>query len=135
MEAVARIIGVLVLILWAFFIPVARYVMRRQGTLMHATIFQWNILPFITGVALLLSGNLVVLLVAPVLWFLAMPFPGFFFGFFPQIMGWVFGTMIASQVVPASRGWYFGGGMLGVIAMFALCTVITGIVATPAKST
>lgn len=40
MEAVARIIGVLVLILWAFFIPVARYVMRRQGTLMHATIFQ-----------------------------------------------------------------------------------------------
>jgi len=133
MELLARILGVLFLIFWLFYIPASRRTIRMNGSILHATIFQYNILPFIIGIALVISGKLTVLIAVPVLWFLAIPFSGFFLFFFPLIMGWIFGTMICSEVIPNSRGWYYGGGGIGVLVMFVVCTVVVAIITTPCQ--
>lgn len=46
-------------------------------------------------------------------------------------MGWIFGTMILNEVVPNSRGWYYGGGTLGVLAMFVILTVVFATIGIP----
>jgi len=133
MEITAKIIGVLFLILWLFFIPVSRRTFRMNGTMTQPTVFQFNILPFIVGVALILSGKLLVLIAVPILWLLAIPFYGFFLYIFPLVMGWVFGTMFLSEVVPHTRGWYYGSGAIGVVSMFVVCTLVLAIIGIPSE--
>jgi len=131
MEIAARIIGVFLLLIWIFYISVARKTLRTRDSLLITTIFQFNILPFIVGFALIYTGKLLVLIGIPVLWISAFLFPNFTLYIFPLVFGWVYGTMISSDIFSGSRAWYYGGGVLGVLAMFLICTVIVAFITTP----
>ena len=133
MEIAAKIIGIILLVLWVFLIPVTKRAFRINGKITQPSVFQFNILPFIAGVALVLSGKLMVLIAVPILWVLAIPFYGFFLYIFPLIMGWVFGTMFLSEALPHSRSWYYGSGVLGVLAMFVVCTVVLAVIGVPSE--
>lgn len=133
MVTAARVIGGLLLLGWLYFIPVGRKVMMAQGQMMHATVFQFNILPFIVGMSLIVSGSLWFLLVLPVGLLLSPTFPRFFMYSFPVGFGWATGAHIMTGLFPEAPAWYWGGGALGVLAMFIFCSVVVGIVTTPSR--
>jgi hypothetical protein len=132
----ARIIGAILLVLWLVFIPVIRRLIRAQGQVMHSTVFQFNILPFIVGVGLIASGNLWFLVVLPVAGVLSVPFQmftSFFMFHFPLISGWVIGAHILTDMFPDSKGWYWGGGAIGAVVMLIVCSIVTAIVTAPPR--
>lgn len=98
---------------------------------MHATVFQYNILPFLVGVSLLVYGSLWLLLMLPVCWVLAVPFSSFFLFILPLVVGWELGCTIFTNLYPGSAAWYWGGGALGAAAMFIVCSVVVAIVTVP----
>jgi hypothetical protein len=124
----AIVLGVVLLLGWILYIPVGRHWFRRRGGLMYATVFQWHILPFIIGVGLVVSGNLLVLLVLPVAWVLSIFFPKFFMFIFPLVSGWVHGGLLYSHFYGGSGLWYYISCVGGLACMFLVCTVITAIV-------
>jgi len=130
---IAKLLGYILLLLWLVFIPVGRCCFRRMRGLMYATVFQWHILPFIVGVGLIGSGNLLVILVLPVAWILSIFFPNFFMFVFPLVTGWVNGGLVYSRFYPNSKLWYYVSCAIGVLVMFLLCTIVTAIVAAPRK--
>ncbi len=131
MAIAARIIGSILLLLWLYYIRVARMHVQTHGQVMYATIFQFNILPFIVGISLLLFGNLWFLVMLPVAWVLSIRFPSFFLGCFPLAIGWAIGSMILSNIYPHSKGWYWGGGIIGIVAMVIVCSIVFAIITTP----
>ena len=98
---------------------------------MYATIFQWHILPFIIGVGLLASGNLLVILVLPVAWILSIFFPNFFMFVFPLVTAWVNGGLVYSCFYQDPNLLYYVYSAAGTMVTFLVCTVITAIVAGP----
>lgn len=130
----SRVLGSLLLIAWLIFLPVGRYYFRKMRGLMYATVFQWHILPFIVGVGLIASGKLLVILVLPVAWILSIFFPKFFMFVFPLVTGWVNGGLVYSCFYSDSKLWYYASSGIGVLCMFLLCTIVTAIVTTPAKT-
>ena len=130
---ISRVVGSLLLLAWLIFLPVGRYYFRRPRGLMYATVFQWHILPFIVGVGLIASGNLLVILVLPVAWILSIFFPNFFMFVFPLVTGWVNGGLVYSCFYPNSKLWYYVSCGVGVLVMFLLCTIVTAIVTAPRK--
>ena len=133
MAIVARIIGGILLVLWLFFIRIARMHIRKHRQVMRATVFQYNILPVIVAISLLVSGNLWFLVMLPVAWVLSIPFSSFFLFFFPLPIGWVLGARVFSDIYPDSSGWYWGGGVIGVVTMEIICSIVTGIITPPAR--
>ncbi len=94
---------------------------------MHATVFQFNVLPLIVAIGLFLSGNLLHLVLGAVAWILAIRFSTFFMFVFPLVTGWVYGGIIFSRFYPESTAWYCGGAALGALTMFIVCSVVVGI--------
>ena len=131
---IAKVLGILLLLLWLVFILVGRYWFRRMRGLMYATVFQWHILPFIVGVGLIASGKLLVILVLPVAWILSIFFPKFFTFVFPLVTGWVNGGLVYSYFYSDSKVWYFVSSGIGVLCMFLLCTIVTAIVCAQARN-
>ena len=133
MAIAAIIIGIILLLAWLTFIPVTRRVMRIQSRITHATVFQYNILPFIVGINLILSGNPLCLVILPIAWVLSIFFPRFFLFIFPLVAGWGLGINTFTGIFPGSRGWYWGGGAIGAVTMFCFCTIVVAIVTIPPK--
>lgn len=131
---IAKALGIILLLLWLIFIPVGRYWFHRMRGLMYATVFQWHVLPFIVGLGLIFSGNLMVILVLPIAWILSTFFPKFFMFVFPLITGWFNGGLVYSYFYTDSKLWYYASSAMGVLFMFIVCTIITAIVTTPAKT-
>ena len=128
MTIAAKIIGVILLLFWLFFIPVARRYTRIAGSVMYSTVFQYHVLPFIVGVLLILSGNLLILIIFPIAWVLSRFYPTFFMFVFPLMFGGVFGSKIFTDFFPNSKIWFYGGGVIGVLFMFIFCTVMVAII-------
>jgi len=93
---IAKVLGILLLLLWLVFIPLGRYWFRRMRGLMYATVFQWHILPFIVGVGLITSGKLLVIIVLPIAWILSIFFPNSLLLFFPWSLA---GLMVVSYIL------------------------------------
>lgn len=128
LPVVSRVLGGLLLLAWLFFIPIGRsYFIRLRG-LMHATVFQWHILPFIVGMGLVISGSLWVILTLPVAWILSIFFPNFFLYIFPLVCGWGHGNTLFSYFYPNSKVWYYAGGVIGVIFYEVFCAVVVAYV-------
>jgi hypothetical protein len=100
------------------------------GNVMLATVSRLNFLPLIVGLGLLESGNLWFLVAIPIVWILAgLPFPpALCFYFFPLISGWIIGSSFFTGIFPNSRWWYYGGGFIGTVTIFIMCTVVVGII-------
>jgi hypothetical protein len=130
MELAGRIIGGFLLVVWMWFIFVGRRYVCKRGLVMYSTVFQFNILPFIAGAGLVLSGNLVIIPVIPVVWVLSIFFPQFFLYIFPLVAGGVLGSMVVSQLDLSSSLWGFGGPVLGAAVMFVFCTFIVEVITT-----
>ena len=128
---ISRILGAILLLAWLIFIPVGRYWFRRRGGLMHATVFQWHILPFIVAVGLIASGSLLVLFALPVAWILSIFFPNFFMFIFPLVTGWVNGGLVYSCFYSNSNLWYYLSCVIGTLVTFLVCTIVTAVVAGP----
>ena len=128
MAIAAKIIGCILLLSWLFFIPVARRYTRTAGSVMYSTVFQYQILPFIVGVGLIVFGNLLILIIFPIAWVLSRLYPTFFMFAFPTICGGVFGSEIFTDFFPNSKIWFYGGGAIGILFMFVFCTVVVAII-------
>lgn len=128
---IARILGGVILFIWIFSTMGARRTCRVQGNLMWATIFQFAILPFIVGVALLISGNFLGLLLGILAWILSSFFPKFFMFIFPLGAGWGLGRALFSYREPLPAFWHYASGPVGLTTMFIICTIVTAIVTTP----
>ncbi len=128
MIVIGQVLGAIILLLWLLLISVGRNYIRTHGSVMYATVFQYHILPLVVGIGLLISGNFWHLPIAIVAWVLSIRFPWFFLHIFPLAAGWAYGSIILSNVFPDSRLWELGGGLIGLVGMFAICSVIVAIV-------
>ena len=133
MNIIPILIGVALLMLWVYFLLVGIKTIRIQGSVMQATVFQFNILPFIVGISLIITGSLWWLVVGVVVWILAVPFSQFLTYLFPLIVGWLLGTFVFSGMYPYSKFWYWGGGIIGLLIMGVFCSVVVGIIVGPTK--
>lgn len=137
METVARIIGGLFILMWLVFIPVNRYYVRAKGV--HAdlkrlkgSVFQFNILPFLMGVALISTGNLWYIGIGVVCFILSFFFPEFFCAGFPFIAGGYLGYRIA---VLLGFKLTLLGAVAGIIITVVVCSIVTAyVVAVPEGS-
>ena len=131
---VARIFGVILLLIWLYFICHARHYLRQRGSVHPSTVFQYNILPFIVGVSLIVTGNIWILCVLPVAWVLSMIFSPLIYYFSTAFQcglgGWI-GISIYGSIYPWSNAWHWGWFIIGAIAMEVFCLIITKIVTTP----
>ena len=128
MMIAAQIIGVLFLLFWLLHFPIARRHARSAGSVQHATVFQFNILPFIIGIVLILYGSLLFLIIFPIAWVLSRMFPNYFMFIFTLAFGWIFGSKIFSDFFPNSKVWFYSGGIIGLLFMFVFCTVVVAII-------
>jgi len=135
MAMIAQVLGGIVLLLWLFFIPVGRNYIRSHGSVMYATVFQYHVLPLVVGIGLLISGNLWHLPIAVVAWVLSIRFSWFFLHIFPLAAGWAYGSIIFPGMYPNSRWWPWAGGFIGLVGMFAACSVIVALVTRPRGQT
>ena len=134
MVVIGQVLGAIILLLWLLFIPVGRNYIRSHGSVMYATVFQYHVLPLIVGIGLLISGNLWHLPIAIVAWVLSIRFPWFFLHIFPSSAGWAYGSIIFTNVFPNSRWWGLGGGLIGLVGMFAICSVIVAVIMTEPRA-
>ena len=132
-ELVARVLGGVLLLVWLVCLPFTRRACRQRGSLLHSTIFQFCILPFIVGVGLVISGNPLVLLVLPVCAVIAIFFQRFMAFIFPLCAGWAYGGLAYEAVSGGSKLRYYVSCVLGVLAMFVVCTLVFAIVTTPPR--
>jgi len=132
---IAKVLGVILLCFGLLYTFILRHVcwQRQGGSLMYVTVFQWCVLPIITGIGLIISGKLMSVLILPIALVLSIFLQRFFTYIYPLVAGWVFGGMIFSDLYPGSRGWYYRGSFIGATLMFLLCTVVFAIVFTPPK--
>jgi hypothetical protein len=119
--------------MWLFFLPIGRRTMMQQGRLMYATVFQYNVLPFLTGLGLIISGNLWHIPVAIAAWFLAIRFQWFFSHIYPLAVGWAYGAVLFTRLYPNSKAWQYGGGIIGLVAIFILCSIVVAYIQSPLK--
>ena len=107
MIGIARVLGGVILLVWLVHIPIGRNYIRRRGSVMYATVFQYHVLLLLLGVGLLIWGNLWYLLVASLAWILSTFFPRFFLFVFPDAVGLAYGYMLFSDLFPESQWWYW----------------------------
>lgn len=126
---VARIVGLLLLVFWIVFLPLTKKYVRERGSIAHATVFQWNVLPMLVGIGMIISSKLSLLIAIPILWLMAIPFSYFLLFLFPMVCGFIYGINIVTAISPDySRFQYYGGGVVGVITLFVICTLVVGYV-------
>lgn len=133
MVLIGQVLGGIILLLWLLLISAGRNFIRSHGSVMYATVFQYHILPLVVGIGLLISGNLWHLPIGVVAWILSIRFPWFFLHIFPLCAGWAYGFIAFSQIFPGSRWWSLGGGLIGLAAMFAICSIVVAIITAPRK--
>jgi hypothetical protein len=133
MHIAAEILGGILLLAWLVFLPIGRQTMMRQGKVMNATVFQYNVLPFLTGLGLIISGNLWLIPIAIVAWLLSIPFQWFFLYIFPLAVGWAYGSVLFARLYPNSKAWQYGGGAIGLVTIFFFCTIVVAYINTPPK--
>ncbi|MGC9454448.1 MAG: hypothetical protein ACP5HU_06250, partial [Phycisphaerae bacterium] len=75
------------------------------------------------------------LLLAIPTWVLATFLPRLVLRVFPLASGWAYGNMIFSGMFPESIWWSLGGGAIGLLSMYAVCSVIVAIVTSPRAHT
>ena len=125
MELAARILGGGLILAWLILIPVTRRAVSRVEEVAAAVIFRRNVLPFVAGVGLVLTGTLWFLLVAALAWAFAGRFPYFFSFVFPHIMGWQYGTAVCRRMAYEPT---MGGGFIGLFAVALVSALATTIV-------
>jgi hypothetical protein len=76
---IAKVLGVILLCFGLLYTFILRRVcwQWQRGSLMYVTVFQWCVLPLITGIGLIISGKLLILLMLPVIWVLSIFFQAF----------------------------------------------------------
>jgi len=121
----ANIIGVVLLLVGLYYLAGARRLVRRQGTIMFPTVSQYNILPFLIGIALLTTASFLWLLVGLVAFVAAPMFAGRGSVFtLPFFIAAVLGMHIAAQ-----QGWsLIGGAVVALIAMMILGSIVFAVV-------
>lgn len=130
MEVASRIIGSLFLLFGIINLYHGYRLIRIRGNVMLATVSRLNFLPLIVGIGLLESGNLWFLLAIPIVWILSSSilFPAHCFYLFPSISGLIIGFSLFKDIFPDSRWWYWGGGLIGAIAMFIIASIVVAII-------
>jgi len=131
----ARMLGVVLLLAWPLCIYAGRSVMRRSGSITKASVFQWGILPMLTGAGMLASGNLLWLPAAIVAWVLAIPFQAFMLYGLPPVYGAVIGAELGRVLWSTKGVWTLLAGFAGIICMFIICTVVVAVVTKPPMRT
>jgi len=131
MVIIGQVLGGMILLLWLFLIPVGRNYIRSHGSVMYATVFQYHVLPLVVGIGLLISGNLWHLPIAIVAWLLSIRFSWFFLHIFPLAAGWAYGSIFVSGMFPDSTCWRLGGGLIGLVGMFTICSGIVAVITKP----
>ena len=128
MQSLQLVVGIILIVAGIGYIPVSRSTARHFGSITFATVFQFNLLPIMCGIGLIVFKSWLILLAFPVLWFTAAYNGSFYVHFLPLIYGGSVGVKIAGDMVENSKAWKLGGVALGALAMFILCTVVVGLV-------
>jgi hypothetical protein len=131
----ARVIGGLLLLVWFFFLlPGQRRAMQMQGGLMKTTVFQLNLLPFLLGLGLVVTGQLWLILGAVVAFVASVGSPATTTGFcvitLPMVAGGYYGHHLATHLGGETVAWHIGGIVGGLVVMFGMMSVIVALVST-----
>lgn len=127
----ARIVGTVLVLFWVTQIVVVTHQLRRTGMHpQHATVFQFLLLPVLTGLGMLAWGNWWFLLAAAVQAFLALPLSRFFWLASPLVHGILVGARLAILWFGVD-GWGVAlAGAFGGVALLMLSFVVHRLVAT-----
>ena len=124
LAVISRIIGVVILLKWFFsLLPGQRRYVRMAGSIMKATVVQLNVLPFLTGLGLLVTGQVWII---PCAFFASRKTPDFFLYHMPVVCGGYYGYYLATHVGVSTWPWRIGGVVGGVVVIFILMNLITG---------
>lgn len=134
MSLVARLLGAVLLVAWPVGIMAARRVMLARGSVVYSTVFQFGILPFLTGGSMLATGRVLFLAMAAVAWLLAWAFPKFFLYALPLVWGWVLGQYLAPATWSKSGLRVVVAGVAGAVVVFLLCSVVVAAITSPPRA-
>ena len=132
MQIVMRCLGGLILLVWVIgLLPGQRKASQRIGSLMKATIFQGNILPFLLSLGLLVTANWWIIPVGILCFLISRSSPtqttDFFIMIFPMICGGYYGNYIMVELLGPTSLSHILGVILGIVCMFVAMSVIVGI--------
>jgi hypothetical protein len=120
MSTACLVIGITLLCLWAVYLPITRVYVRQYGNIMLPTLFQYNFIPFIVGVAMITTREMRWFALGIVGWLCAPAFGRSSVFVLPVLSGAVVGARLASPYVWESAWWLVGGPVLGAIAAMSL---------------
>lgn len=124
MRTVCLVIGISLLCLWAVYLALTRVYVRQHGNIMLPTVFQYNFIPFIVGVAMITTREMRWFALGSVAWFCAPAFGRSSVFVLPVLSGAVVGARLASPYVGEAAWWLVGGPVLGAIAAMGLGSIV-----------
>ncbi|MBS3741598.1 MAG: hypothetical protein KGY75_06180 [Candidatus Cloacimonetes bacterium] len=99
---------------------------------MKATVFQLNILPFLLGLGLTITGQFFLIPIAILALIISLYHPtstvAFFTHIFSMIAGGYYGNYVLTNLLSASVLWHLVGVLAGFVIMFILKSIIVGFV-------
>ena len=121
------IVAVFLVAYWIYFLRIGRMFTRLHGSVHEFAVWKVNILPLLTAICLLLTGNIIFLAVGILFWFISwwMPLLGFSAPFtlsivYGYIIGVAFGVFF-NITFPYSR---FVLGIVGIVIIQIVCSLI-----------
>ncbi len=132
---VARSLGGFILLYWLLSLwPGQRRYVQASGSIMKLTVFQLNILPFLLGLGLAVTGQIWLLLVAFGALLVAPFLTNFCVFHLPWICGGLCGDYAATHLARPTWPTHVIGFVTGVILIVVLMKGITGVLFVPLKS-
>lgn len=148
------IVGILILFVWLYYLFAGKTYTRITGSVMPSTVWQFNILPLLTAICLLLTGNIIFIPMAII--FLALSlFPVILLSCFPNwsfrkasrfiswlmeashstlpfistiVYGWFIGVSIGELLEVSFPYWRMVFGITGIVVIQIPCSLIVNFV-------
>ncbi len=120
----ATILGIVLMFIWIAYLFEGRNEMNRRERLSQAFVFQWNVLPLITSLELLVTGNLFILVVGMVLFFVAWPFAKVLIGVLPFVVGWHLGMAWFSGLMGMETLQVYIAAVFSAVGLTILCQFV-----------
>ncbi len=128
-------VGILLLVLWIAYLFEGRKEMNRRERLSQAYIFQWNILPLIVALEILVTGNIITLAVGLFLFFVAWPFAKFCLATLPFATGWHLGVSWFSEISALQAIQTYTAAVLCAVLLTLFCQTVYVVMLSPPRHT
>ena len=126
---IITILSIALICIWVAYLFEGRNEMNRRERLSEAFVFQWNVLPLIVALELLVTGKVLVLIVGFILFFVAWPFAKFLIALLPFAVGMHLGvewsTLMTMNTIQMYTVGFFSAIALSILCQFVYVAMLS----------